>query len=94
MSPGKYTPRDRGLSEIANSPAMSKAMVDIGKGMAGVAESAGDSKYTAEATTVRAGWNNETRQGARVKETERHWRDSRDAVLVRVVAAMTIRNRR
>lgn len=89
-----YTAIDRGFKEIAMGPKMKKVSLDVGKEIAGNANAVGESTYDAESTIVRAGWNNETRQGAVVKETKAHWRDARDAILVRVTRSMQIRNRR
>lgn len=89
-----YYANDNGFKEIANSPGMSKAMQDVAKNLEGNAEAVGDSTYESGPTPVRAGWNNETRAGAFVREVVPHWRDSRDAILLRVTQAMTIRSGR
>lgn len=89
-----YIADDGGLAEIAMDSPMKKVTLDVAEKMAGNANAVGESTYDAESTIVRAGWNNEPRQGAVVKEVTRHWRDSRDAVLVRVTQNMAIRNRR
>lgn len=89
-----YTADDRGLAEIAMQAPMRKVTLDVAEKIKGNANAVGESTYDAESTIVRSGWNNEPRQGAVVKETTRHWRDSRDAVLIRVTQAMAIRNRR
>jgi hypothetical protein len=61
--------------------------------IAGNANAVGESKYESEATTVISGWENEKRAGAVVRETAPHWKDWRDAVLVRVADAMKVRKR-
>lgn len=89
-----YTAIDRGFKEIAMSSEMKQATLAVGREIAGNANAVGESTYDAESAIVRVGWNNEPRQGAVVKETRAHWRDARDAVLVRVTRAMQKRNRR
>lgn len=89
-----YTAIDRGFKEIAMGPKMRQATLEAGRKIAGNANAVGESTYDVESTIVRVGWNNEPRQGAVVKETKAHWRDARDAILVRVTRSMQIRNRR
>ncbi|UUG69972.1 hypothetical protein SEA_ZUCKER_12 [Arthrobacter phage Zucker] len=60
--------------------------------MAGNANAVGDSTYEAANTTVTAGWANERRSGAVVREVDHHWKDSRDRILLRVASAMNVRN--
>jgi hypothetical protein len=88
-----YRADDGGFKEIMQSPGMSKGMVEIAGKLEGNASAVGDSTYESGPTTVRVGWSNELRQGAFVREVTPHWRDSRDAILLRVTAAMQIRNR-
>lgn len=87
-----YMADSNGLRELGQSTGMAKATLEAAKRMAGNANAVGDATYEAANTTVTAGWANEKRAGATVRETEPHWRDSRDAVLVRVAAAMRARN--
>lgn len=89
----KYTPDDYGLAKIATSPGMAKATLEVAQRMAGNANAVGDSTYEAAGMTVTAGWANEKRSGAVVRESEAHWRDSRDAILLRVRDAMKVRKR-
>ncbi|GAP53964.1 hypothetical protein AHiyo6_05290, partial [Arthrobacter sp. Hiyo6] len=42
-------------------------------------------------TTVTAGWANERRAGAIVRESRKDWRDTRDAILLRVADSMKSR---
>lgn len=86
-----YYADNTGLAEIALSPKMADAMLDVGKTMATRAEAVGDSKYGAENTIIHIGRDNEARQGVSVHETESHWRDWRDAILLRVMDGMEIR---
>ena len=66
----------------------------VARQIAGNANAVGDSTYEAANQTVTAGWANERRAGAVVRESQAHWRDWRDAVLVRVAAAMSVRGGR
>lgn len=89
----KYKPDDYGLRKIAQSPDMAKATLEVARRLAGNANAVGDSKYEAVSSTVTAGWANEKRAGAVVRESEPHWRDWRDGILLRVTAAMRARKR-
>lgn len=89
-----YKADDGGFKELAQSPGMKNVMQGVGDQMAGNAAAVGKSTYRADAITVRAGWENEKRDGVSVTEVDRDDRDWRDAILVRVSAAMTIRGRR
>ena len=86
-----YMADSAGLADLGRSSGMAKASLDAAKRLAGNAEAVGDGTYEAANQTVTAGWANEKRAGAVVRETEPHWRDSRDAVLVRVAASMRVR---
>jgi hypothetical protein len=83
-----YMADDDGLRAIGSSPAMSTEMVSVAERIKGNAEAVGAGDYEAKPSTVTAGWQNERRSGAVVRESRRDWRDSRDAILVRVVEAM------
>jgi len=87
----KYEPLPLGLKQIGQSPGMAKAALEVAQRLAGNANAVGDSTYEASSTTVTAGWANEKRSGALVRESEPHWRDWRDAVLLRVADAMRVR---
>jgi hypothetical protein len=89
-----YRPDDDGLRQIAQSSGMKAATLAVAQRMAGNANSVGDSSYEAESATVTAGWRNERRAGAVVRESNPHWRDSRDRILLRVRDAMSVRGRR
>ena len=89
----KYEPLPLGLKQIAQSPGMAKASLEVAQRLAGNANAVGDSTYEAANTTVTAGWANEKRAGAVVREAEPHWRDWRDAVLRRVADSMRVRKR-
>lgn len=88
-----YMADDRGLKDFGTSKAISDASLAAAQRLAGNAEAVGDGTYTAAPATVTAGWANERRAGAVVRETSPHWRDARDAVLRRVVEAMGVRGK-
>ena len=90
----RYRPDHDGLRQIAQSAAMKSATLAVAERMAANADSVGDSSYEAESTTVTAGWQNERRAGAVVRESSPHWRDWRDRVLLRVRDSMSVRGRR
>lgn len=90
----KYTPREAGIREIAQSSGMGAASVAAAQQMAGNANAVGHSEYEAEGQTVTAGWANDRRAGAVVRESVTDARDWRDAVLLRVRDAMSVRGRR
>lgn len=89
----KYEPLDVGLKKLAKSPEIAKATLEVAQRMAGNANAVGDSTYEAANTTVTAGWANEKRAGAVVREVEHDWEDSRDAILLRVRDAMKVRKK-
>lgn len=89
----KYEPLDIGLKKLSQSPEIAKATLEVAQRMAGNANAVGDSTYEAVPAKVTAGWNNEQRAGAVVREVERDWKDSRDAVLLRVADAMKVRKK-
>lgn len=87
-------PSNKGLEEIARSPAMKAATLKVAQKIARTATNRGKSTYEAKSRTVRAGWRNEPRAGAVVREVKKDWRDSRDKTLIRVTEAMKVRQRR
>ncbi|WP_336715337.1 hypothetical protein [Arthrobacter sp. USHLN218] len=90
----KYEPLPLGLKQIGQSAGMAKASLEVARKLAGNAQAVGDADYEAANQTVTAGWANEKRAGAVVREKEPHWRDWRDAVLLRTAEAMKVRGRR
>ena len=88
-----YRAEERGMREIGASPAMSAEMVAVAQRIAGNAEAVGSGDYESAPSTVTVGWANERRAGAVVRESRKDWRDSRDAILVRVTQAMETRGR-
>ena len=89
----KYEALPLGLKQLGQSPGMSKAAMEVAQRLAGNANAVGDSTYEAAPATVTAGWANEKRAGAVVRESEPHWRDWRDRVLLRVADSMKVRKR-
>ena len=89
----RYSPRNAGVREIAQSAQMGAATLAAAQRLAGNANAVGDSTYEAASATVTAGWANERRAGAVVRESTHHWRDSRDRILLRVAGAMGVRRR-
>lgn len=87
-----YRSEDRGFREIGSSPAMSAEMLSMAQRIAGNAEAVGAGDYETDRATVTVGWQNERRAGAVVREARHEWRDWRDAILVRVLASMSIRS--
>jgi hypothetical protein len=94
MARTRYMPVPSGLREIARSKAMGEASLEVARKLAGNANAVGEAKYEAATETVTAGWANEKRAGAVVRETEHHFKDWRDAVLLRTAAAMKVRGKR
>lgn len=85
-----YKPDHGGLREIGSSAAMGAACLEVAQRLAGNAEAVGHGTYEAERSTVTAGWRNERRAGAVVRESRQDWQDWRDAILVRVLHSMTL----
>ena len=90
MARTKYTPDHGGLREIGSSSAMGAACFEVAERLAGNAQAVGEGDYKAERSIVTAGWRNERRAGAVVRESQHEWQDWRDAILVRVLASMAI----
>ena len=88
MTRSNYTPKHDGLREIGSSSEMGAACLSVGERLAGNAQAVGEGDYKAERSIVTAGWRNECRAGAVVRESRQDWEDWRDAVLVRVTEAM------
>lgn len=88
-----YQADDDGLRQIGQSAAMGAEMLSVAERIKGNAEAVGHGDYEAERATVTAGWQNERRSGAVVRESRQDWKDWRDAILVRVVRSMEVRRR-
>ncbi|QCB97121.1 hypothetical protein E5206_09410 [Arthrobacter sp. PAMC25564] len=82
---------DAGLKELGASSIIGTATMNAASDLARKAQSVGRGEYSAAPMTVVAGWANERRAGAVVRETRRDWKDTRDAVLLRVADSMKAR---
>jgi hypothetical protein len=89
----KYEALPVGLAKLGNSPGVAKATLEAAQRMAGNANAVGDSTYEAAPAKVTAGWNNEQRAGAVVREVQPDWEDWRDRLLLRVAEAMKVRKK-
>lgn len=88
-----YLADDRGLKDLGTSSAVGDASLAAAQRLAGNAEAVGRGTYEAAPATVTAGWANERRAGAVVRETRPDWRDTRDAILLRVAESMAVRSK-
>lgn len=93
MARSNYKPDHGGIREIGSSTAMGAACLEVAQRLAGNAEAVGHGDYEAERSTVTAGWRNEHRAGAVVRESRQDWKDWREAILVRVTRSMEVRGR-
>lgn len=87
-----YKPLVAGLAEVGRSAGMSAACVAAAQNVASAANQAGTGSYVASPMPVRAGWNNELRAGAVVREVSQSFVDAQNAVLVRVTAGLARRS--
>lgn len=88
-----YLADDSGLKDFGASKSVGDATLAAAQRLAGNAQAVGDGTYSASPATVTAGWANERRAGAVVRETSPHWRDARDAILLRVMRSMEVRGK-
>lgn len=88
-----YRADDAGLRELATSAAVGDATLAAAQRLAGNAQAVGRGDYEAAPATVLAGWANERRAGAVVRESRKDWRDTRDAILLRVAESMAVRGK-
>jgi hypothetical protein len=88
-----YLADDSGLRDLATSSAVGDATLVAAQRLAGNAEAVGRGEYEAASATVVAGWANERRAGAVVRESRKDWRDTRDAILLRVAESMNVRGK-
>ena len=77
-----YRADPAGLREVGRSGQVASAALDAARGVAARAERLGAGRYTAEPAGVRAGWDNEYRAGAVVRESEPSLRDRKGRVLL------------
>lgn len=89
----KYKPQAAGMKELGTSAGVAAASLEAAQRMAGNANAVGDSTYEAAPATVTAGWANDKRAGAVVRESAHHWRDARDRILLRVAESMKVRGK-
>lgn len=87
-----YRGTNDGFKELATAAATGDAALSVAKQLAGNAGAVGRGTYEAANTTVTAGWRNERRAGAVVREVLPDGRDARDAILLRVADSMRVRN--
>jgi hypothetical protein len=85
-----YMADDSGLRDLGTSSAVGAATLAAAQRLAGNAQAVGRGTYEAAPATVTAGWANERRAGAIVRETAPVYKDARDSILTRVVEAMKV----
>lgn len=88
-----YMADDSGLKDLGTSAAVGAATLAAAQRLAGNAQAVGRGEYEAKPATVTVGWRNERRAGAVVRESRRDWRDTRDAILLRVADSMRVRGK-
>lgn len=88
-----YMADDSGLRALGTSADVGAATLAAAQRLAGNAQAVGRSTYEAAPATVVAGWANERRAGAVVRESRKDWRDTRDAILLRVADSMKVRGK-
>lgn len=87
-----YKADDDGLKELSRQSGVQEAVLEVARRLAGNAEAVGRGTYEAGPATVTAGWSNELRGGAVVRETVPEYKDARDSILLRVADAMKVRS--
>lgn len=85
-----YLADDAGLKEIGQLSSVGDATLEAAQRLAGNAQAVGRGTYEATPATVTAGWANELRTGAVVRETSHDYKDARDSILLRVAEAMKV----
>lgn len=85
-----YKADDSGLKELGTVQSVGDATLAAAKRLAGNAEAVGRGTYEAAPTTVTAGWDNELRAGAVVREKSPNYKDARDSILRRVIESMKV----
>ena len=88
-----YLADDSGLRSLGSSSRMGSEAMKAASEIAAAANSAGKGSYSVLPAVVTAGWVNERRMGAVVREVRPDWRDTRDAVLLKVLGSMGRRGR-
>lgn len=79
-----YMADDAGFREILATPKAGAVALSAARGLADAA----GSNYTAEAATVTAGWGNESRAGAVVREVTPSASDARNRALLKAAELM------
>lgn len=88
----KYKSVDAGLNTIGKSPQLGRVAQSAAQDLAAAANQADPSgRYEVAPKTVLAGWKNERRAGAVVREGTPSWRGRRERTLVRVAGLMKVR---
>ncbi len=85
-----YKPLSDGFRSLGMDAAVGAVTLAAAKSIAGNAQAVGRGTYEAVPAIVTAGWSNERRTGAIVRESSPDYRDSRDAILLRVIASMKV----
>ncbi|QSZ53276.1 hypothetical protein RI444_15430 [Paenarthrobacter sp. AT5] len=83
-----YYADDEGLRQLGQNSKTAAVTIAAARKLAGSAQAAGKGNYEAAPATVTAGWKNERRSGAVVREMTPDVRDARQAILLRVMKAM------
>ena len=86
-----YRSLDAGLREIGQSAGMGAETLRHAQRIAGNAEAVGRGSYAAQPESIRYGMPEGPRAGAVAHESQRHWDDVRNAVLVRTTDSMAVR---
>lgn len=87
-----YRPIDAGLKSIGQDPKLGAVALSAAKSISAAANQADPSgKYEAVSKTVIAGWANERRAGAAVREVNPSWKGRRERTLARVAGLMKAR---
>ena len=86
-----YRSLDAGLREIGQSAGMGAETLRHAQRIAGNAEAVGRGSYAAQPGSIRYGMPEGPRAGAVAYESQRHWDDVRNAVLVRTTDSMAVR---
>lgn len=87
-----YKPIDAGIKVIGQSPELAAVALSAARSLASAASVADPSgRYEAAPKTVVAGWANDRRVGAVVREVSPSWRGRRERTLARVSGLMRAR---
>lgn len=85
----RYKSVDAGVKALGASPQMGKVALQAAREIEAAANRSNPKgKYEASPKTVLAGWANDRRAGATVRETGPAWRGARERTLTRVAGLM------